>query len=123
VLTALGFDPRVQVLHEDDAVGALAAAVDTPVRGPVNVAADGVVSLSRVLRRHGRRTLPVATPLLGPATSVLARARGLRAPNEDILRYLRHGRAVDTTRMREELGFRPNYTTLQALDATALGAR
>jgi UDP-glucose 4-epimerase len=123
VLTALGFDPRVQVLHQDDAVGALEAAVHTPVSGPVNVSGDGVVSLSRVLRRHGRRSLPVATPLLGPAAGLLARVSSARPPNEDVLRYLRHGRAVDTTRMREELGFRPNYTTLQAIDATVLGAR
>jgi UDP-glucose 4-epimerase len=123
VLTALGFDPRLQVVHEDDAVGALAAAVRVPVRGAVNVAGEGVVSLSRVLRRHGRRSLPVATPLLGPATGLLARVSSVRPPNEDVLRYLRHGRAVDTTRMREELRFRPNYTTLQAIDATVLSAR
>jgi UDP-glucose 4-epimerase len=47
----------------------------------------------------------------------------VRPPNEDVLRYLRHGRAVDTTRMREELRFRPNFTTVQAIDATVLGAR
>jgi UDP-glucose 4-epimerase len=122
VVTALGFDPRLQVLHQDDAVGALVAAVHTPVRGAVNVAGDGVVSLSRALRRLGRRALPVATPLLGPVAGTLARVRGGRPPNEDILRYLRHGRAVDTTRMREELRFRPNYTTLQAIDAVVLGA-
>ncbi len=123
VFTALGFDPRVQVVHQEDAVGALVAAVHRPVRGAVNVAADGVVSLSRALRRHRRRSLPVVTPLLGPATGLLARVSSVRPPNEDILRYMRHGRAVDTTRMREELGFRPNYTTLQAIDATVLGAR
>jgi UDP-glucose 4-epimerase len=123
VLTALGFDPRLQVLHEDDAVGAMAAAVRTPVRGAVNIGGDGAVSLSRVLRRLGRRSLPVATPLLGPAAGALARVAGGRPPNQDILRYLRHGRAVDTTRMREELGFRPNYTTLQAIDAVALAPK
>lgn len=122
VLTAMGFDPRVQVLHADDAVGAMAAAVRAPVHGPVNIAGEGVVSLSRALRRTGRRTIPVAPPLLGPVAGTLARVLGGRPPNDDILRYLRHGRAVDTTRMRTELGFRPNHTTMQAIEAVAFGA-
>ena len=36
--TWLGFDPRIQVVHAEDIVGALAAAVRRPVRGAVNVA-------------------------------------------------------------------------------------
>ena len=39
--TYLGFDPRIQLVHEDDALEALVAAVRTPVRGPVNVAGEG----------------------------------------------------------------------------------
>ena len=65
--------------HDDDAVGAMAAAVRRPVRGAVNVAADGAVSLSRVLRRRGRPALPVAGaavgPLLGAARARLGAAR------------------------------------------------
>ena len=53
VPTVLGYDPRVQLLDADDAVGALRRAVLHPVRGPVNIAAEGVVSLSRALR-HAR---------------------------------------------------------------------
>ena len=37
--TYLGFDPRIQLVHEDDALDALVAAVRRPVRGAVNVAA------------------------------------------------------------------------------------
>ena len=39
--TYLGFDPRIQLVHEEDALEALVAAVRTPVRGAVNVAARG----------------------------------------------------------------------------------
>ena len=41
VPTYLGFDPRIQVVHERDALDALAAAVARPVRGAVNVAGPG----------------------------------------------------------------------------------
>ena len=36
--TYLGFDPRIQLVHERDAIDALVAAVRRPVRGAVNVA-------------------------------------------------------------------------------------
>ena len=115
VPTVLGYDPRVQLLDADDAVGALRRAVLHPVRGPVNVAADGVVSLSRALRHARRPTLPIAAPLWGPLVGAARRAVGQPALPEEIGRYLRFGRGVDTTRMRRELRFRPRHSTLEAL--------
>ena len=50
VPTQLGFDPRLQLLHDADAAGALEAAVRNPVRGAVNVAPSGAISLSHLLR-------------------------------------------------------------------------
>jgi UDP-glucose 4-epimerase len=123
VPTFLGFDPRLQLLLDEDAVGAVAAAVAVPVRGAVNVAGDGTVSLARSLRRLGKRALPIAAPLYGPTVAALARA-GLVPPlNEDVLRYLRHGRGVDTARMRRDLRFVPTHTTAEAIDAVAAAIR
>src|ERR671931_490604 len=56
VPTQLGFDPRLQLLHAEDATGALLTAVHKPVRGPVNVAPSGTVSLTKTLRLAGRPT-------------------------------------------------------------------
>jgi UDP-glucose 4-epimerase len=39
---------------------------------------------------------------------------GLADFSADQLRYLRFGRCLDTTRMRTELGFRPQYSTRAA---------
>jgi UDP-glucose 4-epimerase len=122
-LTPLGFDARIQVIHAADAVGAMAAAVQRPVRGPVNVAADGVVSLRRMLRRLGRPALPVAGPLLGLAAGTVGRALGGPPLSEDVARYLRHGRGVDTTRMHEELRFDPELSTEQAIERVARDLR
>jgi UDP-glucose 4-epimerase len=33
------------------------------------------------------------------------------------IRFLTYGRGVDTTRMRDQFGFHPNYTTAQAFSA------
>jgi UDP-glucose 4-epimerase len=117
--TVLGYDPRVQLLDADDAIGALCRAVRHPVRGPVNVAADGVVSLSRALRETGRTALPIAGPLWGPLVGAARGALGQPALPDEIGRYLRFGRGVDTTRMRRELGFRPRHSTLEALARAA----
>ena len=117
VPTMLGYDPRVQLLDADDAVGALRRAVLHPVRGPVNIAADGVVSLSRALRHARRPALPIAAPLWGTVVGTARRVAGQPALPDEIARYLRFGRGVDTTRMRRDLDFQPQHSTLEALAA------
>jgi UDP-glucose 4-epimerase len=68
VPTVLGFDPRIQLLDAEDAVGALARAVHHPVRGAVNVAAPGTIGLTKMLRMAGKLTLPLAGPLFPAVT-------------------------------------------------------
>ena len=114
VPTYLGFDPRIQLIHERDALDALVAAVLRPVRGAVNVAARGTVGLTRMIRLAGGPTLPVPAPLFGTATQ-LGRRLGLFSFSPDFRRLLRYGRGVDTTRLVEEVGFTPRYTTLEAV--------
>jgi UDP-glucose 4-epimerase len=116
VPTVLGFDPRIQLLDADDAVGALVRAVRRPVAGAVNVAAPDVVSLSRLLRLLRRSALPVAWPLYPQVAGLERRLAGLPPLPEEVYRYMRFGRGVDTTRMRRELGFEPAHTTVQALE-------
>lgn len=123
VPTFLGFDPRLQFVLDEDAIGAVAAAVRQPVRGPVNIAGDGTVSLARALHRLGRRALPIAPPLYGATVAALGRVGALPRLNADVVGYLRHGRGVDTTRMRRDLRFAPAHTTLEAIDAVAAAER
>ncbi|HMJ35780.1 MAG TPA: NAD-dependent epimerase/dehydratase family protein [Baekduia sp.] len=123
VPTFLGFDPRLQFILDDDVVGAVVAAVRQPVRGAVNVAGDGTVSLARTLRRLGKRSLPIAAPLYGATVAALARIGGLPPLNDDVVRYLRNGRGVDTMRMRRDLRFVPTHTTAEAIDAVAAAIR
>jgi len=113
-----GFDPRVQVLHEDDSIAALVEAVRNPVRGAVNVAGAGTVALSVAIRRMGRVGLPIAHPFFGAVAGALRRL-GLPPMSEDTVRYLRYGRGVATDRMTSELKFEPRYDTRAAIDAVA----
>jgi UDP-glucose 4-epimerase len=112
--TYLGFDPRMQLVHEHDALEALLAAIRNPVRGAVNVAGRGTIGLSRMIRLAGRLPLPVAGPLFGPVTQA-GRRLGLGAYSDDLRRLLRYGRAVDIRRLEEEVGYEPRYSTVAAV--------
>jgi len=113
VPTLLGFDPRMQFVHEDDALGALVHAVDHGVPGTFNVAAPGQIYLSRVLRL-GRR---VPQPL--PGRMFDAALRGLARTDLVIPRHvsalLKNGRVMDVSAMVAELGFGPSLTCRQTV--------
>jgi UDP-glucose 4-epimerase len=112
VPTVLGFDPRLQFVHEDDAIAALRLATVGPVSGIVNVAGDGVLLLSQACRLAGRPTVGVPPPLSG-AVGQLIRRTGLADFSPEQVRFLSFGRVIDTTRMHRVLGFEPAYTTRQ----------
>jgi UDP-glucose 4-epimerase len=112
--TYLGFDPRIQLVHEQDALEALLAAIRNPVRGAVNVAGRGTIGLGRMIRLAGRPPLPIAGPLFAPVTEA-ARRLGLGAYSDDFRRLLRYGRAVDIRRLEEEVGHETRYSTLAAV--------
>jgi UDP-glucose 4-epimerase len=120
VPTSLGFDPRLQLLHEADAVEALRLATVAARPGVVNVAGDGVVSLSQVLRRTGRFRLPVPAGALGLVGALVRNSGALDVTAEES-RFLNFGRVVDTTRLRDEFGFQPRYTTAETVEAYRQG--
>jgi len=118
VPTYLGFDPRVQLVDERDALDAFVAAVKNPVRGAVNVAGHGTVGLTKMVRLAGKLSLPLPGPVFGPATSGASRF-GMIDFSEDFSRLLRYGRAVDTSRLVHDVGFTPRWATEEAVLAYA----
>ena len=111
--TVLGFDPRLMFLHEEDALAVLEHATTSQVTGTFNVAGDGVLMLSQAIRRLGRPSIPLPAFAVGPFASATGRSRFTDFSSEQIA-YLTFGRGLDTTRMREVLGFSPRYTTEEA---------
>ncbi|RZT88548.1 UDP-glucose 4-epimerase [Pseudonocardia sediminis] len=115
VPTVLGFDARVQLLHEEDALAVLERAATHELPGVFNVAADGVLMLSQAIRRAGKVAVPVPMSAVGPVSRVLRGARVVDFSPEQ-MRFLNFGRVVDLHRLREEFGFVPRWTTTQAFD-------
>jgi UDP-glucose 4-epimerase len=106
VPTLLGFDPMIQVVHEEDTVRAIELALRPGVRGIFNVAGPAPVQLSRVIKATGRPSLPIPHPLAATMLSPLWRLRvaSFPAPELDHIRYVC---MVDDRRARETLGYAP----------------
>jgi len=114
-----GYDARLQFLHEDDAVAAIVAATVGPAAGVVNVAGEGILTLTQAVALAGRAMLPMPTNT-GRAFGRLGRLTRVNPLADADVDYLMYGRVMDTTRMRERLGFRPSRTTREAfIDALA----
>jgi UDP-glucose 4-epimerase len=109
VPTALGYDPRMQFVHTDDALEVLHRSVVEEHPGVFNVAGEGVLLLSQAIRRAGR--VPVPVPQIGlSAVAGFAKRSGMLDFSLDQLDFLVHGRVVDTSKLIEEYGFRPRRT-------------
>jgi len=111
--TILGFDPRVQFIHEDDMANCLEHAVKYDLDGTFNCAADGVLALSEVVDLLGKTMVPV----LPPWGTALA-AQGLRRAGvpiqSEMLPSLRFGRALDNRRYKAT-GFVYQHTTRETV--------
>ena len=114
VPVAFGFDPRLQLLHEDDAIEVTRLATLNDRPGTYNVAGEGILLLSQAIRRAGR----VAVPVLGPAVRVignLVRRRVDASPEQR--QFVNFGRVVDVTRLRTQLSYQPWYSTEAAFES------
>lgn len=115
----LGFDARLQLLHEEDAIEAIVTAATGPMVGVVNVAGDGVITVRQAVALAGRPYLALPTQS-GTVASLLAKAAGSSSLEQADLDFLRYGRVLDTSAARDRLGFSPRWSTRAAfLDAAA----
>jgi UDP-glucose 4-epimerase len=114
VPTVMGHDPLVQLVHEVDALRALKLAVDRDAPGVFNIASRGVVPVSALVKLAGRIALPVPYGMYRRLAGLLWVAQLSEAPPAFVaaLRYLC---VVDGARASEQLGFRPRFSTQDAV--------
>jgi len=110
-----GFDPRLQLIHEDDVVSAIMFALEHGLAGIFNVAADGMLPWSEVCAIAGKHGLPIPPVATALSTEVLRRLGLVDLPPE-LMEVLRYGRGLDNRRLKEA-GFRYQYTTAGAVEA------
>jgi nucleoside-diphosphate-sugar epimerase len=111
----------LQFIHEKDVGQALLKCVlgDGPP-GAYNIAADGVLTGTDVVRELGLTPLPVPSRLVqGAARAAAALPRPSFAPLvAGWVEAASHPSIMDTTKARQELGWEPEFTALEALRAT-----
>lgn len=114
VPVAFGFDPMVQFTHARDVISCLYHAVKNDVAGVFNVAGDGYLPLSQVLRLGRRVPLPFGAPFLRIGTKVFQKLPipdSLPIPTD----FLKFNCVGDTLRMARDLKFSPRYSTKETV--------
>jgi nucleoside-diphosphate-sugar epimerase len=107
-----------QCVHEDDLGDAfLRCIVAAGPPGAYNVAADGILTSADVAREYGLRPLPL------PAGPIQLAARTIAAlpflpPAAQWVEAASHPAIMDTTKAKNELGWTPRHTALEALRDT-----
>jgi nucleoside-diphosphate-sugar epimerase len=114
-------DPGVplQLVHHDDVASAIAlAATGAGKPGAYNLAADGEISLADVAKATGTRSVRVPQTMASAASAVLARLPMVPAAAEWI-HVARSSVVMDTSRAKNLLGWRPQHSSRETLDALA----
>lgn len=109
----LGYDARLQFLHESDVLDVLRHATLAGVHGTFNVAGDGIVTLSQAIRRTGKPSVLMPGFAAATAGSLMRQTKLVDFSAEQV-QFLTYGRGVDTTACAQVLGFTPAYTSAEA---------
>jgi UDP-glucose 4-epimerase len=118
-LTLLGFNPRIQVLHADDAAVAFGLAALGTASGAFNIAADDTLTLDQAIRLAGRSPLPLPSAAFSQArlTALLTAPARQTLPFDPAL--LQFSCVADTCRARSELGWLAQHSAADSVSALA----
>ncbi len=113
-LMLMGFDPMIQVMHEEDVVQALDHALKPGVRGIFNLRGPGELPLSKLIAMAGKTPLSLPSGIAAASLNRMWRLRltDFPAPELDHIRYVC---MVDDTRARTVLNYQPRHTIEQTV--------
>jgi UDP-glucose 4-epimerase len=116
VPSVLGFDPRLQFVHEQDAIEVLYRATVEDHPGVFNVVGPGIVILSQAIKIMGKYNAPVIPPFGGALATAVMRRFGILDWPSHLLRLIQYGRVVDISKLTEEFGYTPQFSTRETVD-------
>jgi UDP-glucose 4-epimerase len=109
----------LQLVHHDDVATAIAlAATRSAAPGAYNIAGDGVLSVSDVAAALGGRPVRVPAVAATAASAMIARLPFVPSTAE-WLHIARTSVVMDTSKAKTQLGWTPQYTSAQTLEALA----
>ncbi len=115
----------LQLIHEDDVGSALLlCAVGAGPAGAYNIAGDGIVTAADVAREFGLLALPFPSGIVQAAATLASRVRiPFAPPAVEWVEAASHPAIMDTSKAKEELGWSPRYTGIEALRDTLRARR
>jgi UDP-glucose 4-epimerase len=115
-ITMLGFDPMMQLVHEDDFADAVTLALQPGVRGVFNIVGQTQAPLSRLHDKRDVAPTSVPGPLLQMALSRMRRL-GMTEQSEDDLVHLKYSCLVDGSRAQDGLKYMAQRTLMSILQS------
>lgn len=112
----LGFDPMVQVVHEEDAVAAILAAARPGLRGVYNVVGPDALPLRTLVGLTGKPVLDVPHVVLPTLARRLFQLRLADFPAAE-LNYIRYSATLDGERLRRTTRWTHRYAVEDAVSA------
>lgn len=112
-----GYDPMVQFLHIDDAVGALSWAANVELAGLYNVSSASMVRWSEAIRATGHRSFPLIPISLPLIEGMLARFE-IPFVHSSMFDLLRYGQAIDSEKLGHA-GWSPKNDQFECVAALA----
>ena len=106
---------KIQVVHQDDVGRFFAHACDSAAVGAVNLAADDVLTWTEVARLARRPAIPTPTRLVVPAVRAVSRIAPVARSAPELIDMFLERPIADTTRMKEDFGFRLGYSSAEAI--------
>jgi UDP-glucose 4-epimerase len=110
----IGFDPPMQFLDEEDAAEAIKICIDGDFPGIFNIASEGVLFYSNVLKLGGRIPLPVPPFFSSQLAGLLWESRLFDLP-PDWMNYLKYGWVASREKASRELRFIPKHLAAETI--------
>ncbi len=113
-----GYDPPMQFVSEYDMTEVLYLATMNKWSGVVNLAGDGIIQYSNLIKIMGRHELCLPGCILRSAVWALWKLRLFKFP-PSLLRLIQYPWVADTTQLKEKYGYQPLFSSRDALDQFA----
>ena len=114
-----GYDPPMQLLHEDDLVDLIELCLRERITGLYNVASEGVIRWSEMADILGRSVITLPAPILYALVNATWTLRLQSQSPSAGLGFIQHRWTASTDRIKRELGFSFSHTCEGAWSAYA----
>ena len=115
VLAIRGSESPFVFIWDQDVVACLIQAISNETTGIYNVAGDGAVTITNLGRILGKKVVRLPAGIIKNGLFVLKRLN-LTQYGEEQINFLRYRPVLDNTRLKNEFGFTPTYTSREVFE-------